>query len=212
MISYISVFHFPMLSLALRLCEQKSTSSQSFTNLDALFYTKQKFFCRCQSAHSTFPISSHCRWSTTASRSFPPRLSSRCQSCSTCTLAATSFHNGCLCAENALSTQHLLRDSDMFRYVGNLRILGIGETPIRVIPADAFRNIPSLRRLEMSEAAVDTIEPGAFQVASQIGAIIMNRNRLSRYSLKIIFHKLTQYIVGLRATCFRTSTNCTLST
>lgn len=71
-------------------------------------------------------------------------------------------------------------DTEMFRSLGSLRILGIGETPIRQIPSDAFRYIPSLVRLEMSEAAVDTIENGAFQRVSNIQAIIMNKNRLSR--------------------------------
>lgn len=36
-------------------------------------------------------------------------------------------------------------------------------------------------RLEMSEAAVDTIEEGAFQRTPLIQAIVMNKNRLTRY-------------------------------
>lgn len=71
-------------------------------------------------------------------------------------------------------------DSNMFRYLGSLRILGIGETPIRQIPSNGFQFIPSLVRLEMSEAAVDTIENGAFQRVTNMQAIIMNKNRLSR--------------------------------
>lgn len=72
-------------------------------------------------------------------------------------------------------------DPEMFRYIGALRILGIGETPIKQIPNNAFQYIPSLMRLEMSEAAVDTIDNGAFQRVPNIQAIIMNKNRLSRY-------------------------------
>uniref|UniRef100_A0A914ZI58 Uncharacterized protein n=1 Tax=Parascaris univalens TaxID=6257 RepID=A0A914ZI58_PARUN len=68
---------------------------------------------------------------------------------------------------------------EMFRYVGQLRTLGIGETPIAVIPANAFQYIPHLIRLEMSEAAVDTIERGAFQRIPNIQAIVLNKNRLS---------------------------------
>ncbi|VDK49977.1 unnamed protein product [Anisakis simplex] len=68
---------------------------------------------------------------------------------------------------------------EMFRYIGQLRTLGIGETPISVIPANAFQYIPHLVRLEMSEAAVDTIERGAFQRTPHIQAIILNKNRLS---------------------------------
>ncbi|CAD5220520.1 unnamed protein product [Bursaphelenchus okinawaensis] len=68
---------------------------------------------------------------------------------------------------------------EMFRYINQLRTLGIGETPISVIPANAFIHTPNLIRLEMSEAAVDTIEQGAFQRTPLIQAIIMNKNRLT---------------------------------
>ena len=71
-------------------------------------------------------------------------------------------------------------DPDMFQFVANLQNLGMGETPIRVIPANAFRSIRRLVRLEMTEAAVDTIEPRAFQLTPGIQAIIFNRNRISR--------------------------------
>ncbi|CAI4229468.1 unnamed protein product [Auanema sp. JU1783] len=69
---------------------------------------------------------------------------------------------------------------EMFRYIGQLRTLGIGETPISVIPNNAFQHVPLLIRLEMSEAAVDTIERGAFQRTPQIQAIVLNKNRLSQ--------------------------------
>ncbi|KAI1707639.1 leucine rich repeat domain-containing protein [Ditylenchus destructor] len=69
---------------------------------------------------------------------------------------------------------------EMFRYINELRTLGIGETPIAVIPANAFVHTPNLIRLEMSEAAVDTIEPGAFQRTPLIQAIVFNKNRLTR--------------------------------
>lgn len=80
----------------------------------------------------------------------------------------------------------------MFRFVPQLRTLGIGETPISVIPAnafevssspfeeDVFQYIPHLIRLEMSEAAVDTIERGAFQRTPNIQAIVLNKNRLTQ--------------------------------
>uniref|UniRef100_A0AC34GFV9 Uncharacterized protein n=1 Tax=Panagrolaimus sp. ES5 TaxID=591445 RepID=A0AC34GFV9_9BILA len=67
----------------------------------------------------------------------------------------------------------------MFRYINQLRTLGIGETPITAIPSNAFIHIPNLIRLEMSEAAVDTIEKGAFQKTPLIQAIVLNKNRLS---------------------------------
>ncbi|GMT24715.1 hypothetical protein PFISCL1PPCAC_16012, partial [Pristionchus fissidentatus] len=70
--------------------------------------------------------------------------------------------------------------TEMFRYIGQLRTLGIGETPIAVLPANAFQHIPNLIRLEMSEAAVDTIERGAFQRTPAIQAIVFNKNRLSQ--------------------------------
>ncbi|KAF8372895.1 lron-2, partial [Pristionchus pacificus] len=69
---------------------------------------------------------------------------------------------------------------EMFRFVGQMRTLGIGETPISVIPANAFQHMPNLIRLEMSEAAVDTIERGAFQRTPAIQAIVLNKNRLSQ--------------------------------
>ncbi|CAI5452254.1 unnamed protein product [Caenorhabditis angaria] len=69
---------------------------------------------------------------------------------------------------------------EMFRYITQLKTLGIGETPISVIPNNAFMHIPHLIRLEMSEAAVDTIERGAFQRTPQIQAIVLNKNRLSQ--------------------------------
>lgn len=69
--------------------------------------------------------------------------------------------------------------TEMYRYVGQLRTLGIGETPISVIPSNAFQYIPNLVRLEMSEAAVDAIERGAFQQTPGIQAIVLNKNRLS---------------------------------
>ena len=68
---------------------------------------------------------------------------------------------------------------EMFRYVNQLRTLGIGETPISVIPSNAFVHTPNLIRLEMSEAAVDTIERGAFQQTPLIQAIVLNKNRLT---------------------------------
>ncbi|KAI6223573.1 Leucine-rich repeat domain containing protein [Aphelenchoides fujianensis] len=68
---------------------------------------------------------------------------------------------------------------EMFRYVNQLRTLGIGETPISVIPSNAFIHTPNLIRLEMSEAAVDTIEQGAFQRTPLIQAIVLNKNRLT---------------------------------
>ncbi|KAI6181210.1 hypothetical protein M3Y98_00804200 [Aphelenchoides besseyi] len=68
---------------------------------------------------------------------------------------------------------------EMFRYVTQLRTLGIGETPISVIPSNAFIHTPNLIRLEMSEAAVDTIEQGAFQRTPLIQAIVLNKNRLT---------------------------------
>lgn len=68
---------------------------------------------------------------------------------------------------------------EMYRFIGQLRILGIGETPISVIPNNAFQYIPNLVRLEMSEAAVDAVERGAFQQTPGIQAIILNKNRLS---------------------------------
>uniref|UniRef100_A0A7E4VVC1 LRRCT domain-containing protein n=1 Tax=Panagrellus redivivus TaxID=6233 RepID=A0A7E4VVC1_PANRE len=68
---------------------------------------------------------------------------------------------------------------EMFRYINQLRALGIGETPISVIPSNAFVHTPNLIRLEMSEAAVDTIERGAFQQTPLIQAIVLNKNRLS---------------------------------
>uniref|UniRef100_A0A914XV59 Uncharacterized protein n=1 Tax=Panagrolaimus superbus TaxID=310955 RepID=A0A914XV59_9BILA len=67
----------------------------------------------------------------------------------------------------------------MFRYIKQLRTLGIGETPISVIPSNAFIHTPNLIRLEMSEAAVDAIENGAFQKTPLLQAIILNKNRLS---------------------------------
>ncbi|KJH44717.1 leucine Rich repeat-containing domain protein [Dictyocaulus viviparus] len=70
--------------------------------------------------------------------------------------------------------------AEMFRYITQLKTLGIGETPITVIPNNAFMYIPNLIRLEMSEAAVDTIERGAFQRAPHIQAIVLNKNRLSQ--------------------------------
>ncbi|KAI1704727.1 leucine rich repeat domain-containing protein [Ditylenchus destructor] len=69
---------------------------------------------------------------------------------------------------------------EMFRFINELRTLGIGETPIAVIPSNAFVHTPNLIRLEMSEAAVDTIEPGAFQRTPLIQAIVFNKNRLTR--------------------------------
>ena len=86
---------------------------------------------------------------------------------------------------------------EMFRFLSDLRTLGIGETPvwdtrlhpfnykiirtqISVIPSNAFVHTPNLQRLEMSEAAVDTIEPGAFQRTPLIEAIVLNKNRLRR--------------------------------
>uniref|UniRef100_A0A0N5C0G2 LRRCT domain-containing protein n=1 Tax=Strongyloides papillosus TaxID=174720 RepID=A0A0N5C0G2_STREA len=68
---------------------------------------------------------------------------------------------------------------EMFFYIKQLRTLGIGETPISIIPADAFKYLPNLIRLEMSEAAVYQIDQGAFQQTKLIQAIIMNRNRLN---------------------------------
>ncbi|TKR62726.1 hypothetical protein L596_026647 [Steinernema carpocapsae] len=70
-------------------------------------------------------------------------------------------------------------NKQMFRYIGQLRTLAIGGTPIQLIPADAFEFIPNLIRFEMSEAAVLDIQQGAFQVTRMIQAIIMNKNRLS---------------------------------
>uniref|UniRef100_A0A915EDZ0 Uncharacterized protein n=1 Tax=Ditylenchus dipsaci TaxID=166011 RepID=A0A915EDZ0_9BILA len=64
--------------------------------------------------------------------------------------------------------------------LGLNQTLGIGETPIAVIPANAFVHTPSLMRLEMSEAAVDTIELGAFQRTPLIQAIVLNKNRLTK--------------------------------
>uniref|UniRef100_A0A0N5A498 LRRCT domain-containing protein n=1 Tax=Parastrongyloides trichosuri TaxID=131310 RepID=A0A0N5A498_PARTI len=68
---------------------------------------------------------------------------------------------------------------EMFFYIRQLRTLGIGETPISIIPEDAFKYTPNLIRLEMSEAAVYQIDQGAFQRTKLIQAIIMNRNRLN---------------------------------
>uniref|UniRef100_A0AC35U6Q5 LRRCT domain-containing protein n=1 Tax=Rhabditophanes sp. KR3021 TaxID=114890 RepID=A0AC35U6Q5_9BILA len=69
--------------------------------------------------------------------------------------------------------------SGMFFYIKQLRTLGIGETPISVIPSDGLKYLPNLIRLEMSEAAVDTIQKGAFQSTPLIQAIVMNKNRLT---------------------------------
>uniref|UniRef100_A0A1I7X9P6 LRRNT domain-containing protein n=1 Tax=Heterorhabditis bacteriophora TaxID=37862 RepID=A0A1I7X9P6_HETBA len=69
---------------------------------------------------------------------------------------------------------------EMYRYITQLRTLGIGETPISVIPNNAFLHISNLIRLEMSEAAIDTIERGAFQKIPHIQAIVLNKNRLSQ--------------------------------
>ncbi|KAK0427033.1 hypothetical protein QR680_010031 [Steinernema hermaphroditum] len=70
-------------------------------------------------------------------------------------------------------------NKQMFRYIGQLRTLAIGGTPIQTIPADAFESITNLIRFEMSEAAVLEIQQGAFQRTPNIQAIIMNKNRLS---------------------------------
>jgi hypothetical protein len=75
----------------------------------------------------------------------------------------------------------------MFRYINQLRTLGIGETPISVIPANAFIHTPNLIRLEMSEAAVDTIEQGAFQRTPLIQAIVLNKNRLTTFVFFVHF-------------------------
>ena len=69
---------------------------------------------------------------------------------------------------------------ELFRFINELKTLGIGETPISVIPSNAFVHIPNLIRLEMSEAAVDTIEQGTFQRIPLIQAIVLNKNRLTR--------------------------------
>ncbi|KRY61264.1 Leucine-rich repeat-containing protein 15 [Trichinella britovi] len=69
---------------------------------------------------------------------------------------------------------------DIYKHVGNLRVLAVGEMAISRLPVDAFKHITGLIRLEMSEAAIDTIEQGAFQRTPNIQAIVLNKNLLSK--------------------------------
>ncbi|KRY67408.1 Leucine-rich repeat-containing protein 15 [Trichinella pseudospiralis] len=69
---------------------------------------------------------------------------------------------------------------DVYKHVGNLRVLAVGEMAISRLPVDAFKHIPALIRLEMSEAAIDTIEQGTFQRTPNIQAIVLNKNLLSK--------------------------------
>uniref|UniRef100_A0A915JD66 Leucine-rich repeat-containing protein 15 n=1 Tax=Romanomermis culicivorax TaxID=13658 RepID=A0A915JD66_ROMCU len=83
-------------------------------------------------------------------------------------------------------------DPDMFRYIGNLRILGMGDTSITRIPQNAFQNIRNIIRLEMSESAVAAIDQGAFQQIANVETIVMNKNRLKKINVTTfqLLHKL----------------------
>ncbi|KAJ1356852.1 hypothetical protein KIN20_014691 [Parelaphostrongylus tenuis] len=69
---------------------------------------------------------------------------------------------------------------EMFRYITQLRTLGIGETPISVIPNNAFMYIPNLIRLEMSEAAnrLSQIRSDFFEGLNNLYSIDVQGNRI----------------------------------